>query len=275
MRPARTVTRLMLRTYLKKTAAFGAVSGLSCVVVLSLAWFFAPRHDLTFVTNPAQPRTLQPASTADSIPAPAVQIPSPTPLEAPLPPSTVRSVETTLLPDASLDGIPLRGDSKAAAPLKLRVIGDSLTVGAKAFWNAVLPPVATVVSLDARSGRPTVEGLRILQGSPLEPGETLVFVLGTNDSNRYESFKALIDEVMAEAGPVNTVVWPTVWRKGPITEVNRALWDAAKRYQNLHVIEWTAELSAHPEYIDHDNTHYFKVGYEAMVRFVLSQTPRS
>ena len=271
----------MFMHYLKRTVGFLAVSSVSCGVVLTLAWVSAPHHDLSAVTRPAQARTPEQASTVVSAPASTIlgttdtiqtTVPSTRP---PLVSSSEVPAPSTPPLVASLYGVPLRGDNTAAAPLRLRVIGDSLTVGAKSFWNAVAPPVATVVSVDARSGRPTREGVRILHDAPLEAGETLVVALGTNDSNRYESFKALIDEVMAEAGPSNQVVWPTVWRRGPLSEVNRALWDSMKRYQNLHVLEWTAELVAHPEYREHDNVHYFRAGYEAMVRFIVLHTPRS
>lgn len=271
----------MIIHYLKRTVGFIAVSSVSCGVVLTLVWVFAPQHDLSAVTRPAQARTPEQASTVVSAPTStfigttdSVQTTLPS-TQPPLVPSSEAPTPSTPPLVASLYGVPLRGDNTAAAPLRLRVIGDSLTVGAKSFWNAVAPPVATVVSVDARNGRPTREGVRMLHSAPLEAGETLVVALGTNDSNRYESFKALIDEVMAEAGPSNQVVWPTVWRRGPLSEINRALWDSQKRYQNLHVLEWTAELTSHPEYLENDNVHYFKTGSEAFVRFILSRTPRS
>jgi hypothetical protein len=262
----------MLGTYVKKTASFLAVSAFSCAVVLCLAWVFAPRHDLSLVSRPAEARTLEAPSTAVSAEAPTVTT---APVAAPE--ATAPSIPATQPAVAvpSMYGVPLRGNGSLSEPVKLRVIGDSLTVGAKAFWTQVEQSAATVLSVDARSGRPTREGVRILRDQPLNAGETLVFALGTNDSNRYEPFKALIDEVMAEAGSTNLVVWPTVWRKGPSSEINRALWDAMKRYQNLRVLEWTAELTAHPEYLASDNVHYGRTGHEAMVRFILERTPRS
>jgi hypothetical protein len=264
----------MFGDHLKKAVAFLAVSCISCVVVLTLAWVVAPPHDLSLVARPVQARTLQPVPTAipGSSPsvsdAPASSYPLPVAPQVSPPPSIPSSQQ-------SVHGVPLRGDSEVAEPLMVRVVGDSLTVGAKSFWNSVAQPIATVVSVDARSGRPTREGLQILKSSPLEPGETLVFALGTNDTNRYETFKDLIDDVMAEVGPDNKVVWPTVWRRGALTEINRALWDSMKVYPNLFVIEWTAELIAHPEYIENDDVHYFKAGSEAFVRFIMSRTPRN
>jgi hypothetical protein len=262
----------MFGTYVKKVAGFLGVSAFSCAVVLCLAWAFAPRHDLSLVSRPAEARTLEAPSTAVSASAPTVTSEPVAALVVTTPPVPATQPAVSA---PSMYGVPLRGSGGPSEPVKLRVIGDSLTVGARATWERIKPPVATVVSVDARSGRPTREGVRILRDHPLNAGETLVFALGTNDSNRYEAFKALIDEVMAEAGPTNLVVWPTVWRKGPSSEINRALWDAMKRYQNLRVLEWTAELTAHPEYLASDNVHYGRTGYEAMVQFILERTPRS
>jgi lysophospholipase L1-like esterase len=126
------------------------------------------------------------------------------------------------------------------------------------------------LTLDAVSGRSTRTGLEVLANLAPPAGSVVVMALGTNDSNSYVKYSEYIDKAMSLVPTARRVIWLTVWRKGPLNEINRAIHDAVLRYPNLAVVDWVETLRSHPEFLDSDNTHYSAAGYKLRAKAVLA-----
>ena len=158
-------------------------------------------------------------------------------------------------------------DTRALHPVV--VIGDSLTVGAKGFYLAA--SYVGPISVDAEIGRSSRTGLEVLKRTDLPDDATLVFALGTNDSDSYQKTSATVDAVLKIAGGSRRVIMLTLWRRGPMSSSNRAIQDATARWPNLEVVDWAAIVATDQSILDHDAVHYFSRGYKLLAQTVLSR----
>lgn len=259
---------------LRHAAQFLFVTVGTCAVVLTGLWLVSSPPErgqiqARGVTTPSTitPSRLEAPTTSEelavwqqSTSSPLATLPQNAASEAGPPPSrtssSVPSSPTTTQP--------------SARPARIRVIGDSLSVGATGAYEALEDLLGIPVTVDARVGRPTSEGIEHLRAAPLATGETLVFALGTNDGDDYMAYSAQIERTMALVPKGTRVVWLTVWRRGPLSGINQALRDALGRHPDLVVADWVAELSAHPEYLVSDNVHFTREGSDALAAFALN-----
>lgn len=146
------------------------------------------------------------------------------------------------------------------------VVGDSLTVGARSSTEKLAHELGLDLTIDAVSGRSTRTGLQVLSRVAPPTGSVVVMALGTNDADSYEKYTEYIDKTMSTVPTARKVVWLTVWRKGPLKEINRAIYNAVLRYPNFVVVDWSATLLAHPEFLAADNTHHSSAGYKERSR---------
>ena len=159
--------------------------------------------------------------------------------------------------------------SSSTAP-EVVVVGDSLTVSTEAKLRDLIEPTGLPLRVDARSGRPTREGIGVLRGMDPKEGAIVVVALGTNDSNSFTKYSSYIDETMAIVGDASRVVWLTVNRPKGLGEINRALYAATGRYGNLRVADWLKVQQAHPEYLADDEVHFNNKGTTARAAFIFN-----
>jgi lysophospholipase L1-like esterase len=150
------------------------------------------------------------------------------------------------------------------------VVGDSLEVGTGPYLQREL--AGTDVSVDARTGRPSGEGVRVLAGR-LQPGhDVVVFDMGVNDSP--SSAAALASDLAAArrlAGKRCMVV-ATVQRPPlngvSVAGLNRAVESFATRDQNAQLVDWHAAAAEQPSLLNPDRVHPTPAGYAARGRLV-------
>jgi hypothetical protein len=135
------------------------------------------------------------------------------------------------------------------------VIGDGVTEGSKAKILEKLPQA----EIDAASGRGWSEGVAIAQGMALR--DTIVFALGTNDTNLSQD---QIDEILAVTGSVKSVVFMTGFASGSgslgagkdYSSNNLLILKAAADNDNVSVMDWnTAAGEDADKYISSDGIH--------------------
>jgi hypothetical protein len=103
-------------------------------------------------------------------------------------------------------------------------------------------------------------------------GPVVVVIVGYND---YESrYAENIDDAMAtfrKAG-VEHVLWATLRaeRQSYLT-MNDAIFAAARRYQEMTVLDWNALAKGHDDWVQSDGIHLTAVGAQAMARMVNEQ----
>ena len=128
-----------------------------------------------------------------------------------------------------------------AAPLQVLVTGDSLAVGMRPSFDALLAGAA--VRWRVKSGITTPRGLVALR-SALRSGpvpDVLVVSLGTNDGPDPQRFRDRIRRVLATVPSSTCVVWPTISRpprKGAYRALNRVLRAEARSDVRLTLVSW-------------------------------------
>jgi hypothetical protein len=133
----------------------------------------------------------------------------------------------------------------AALPRRLFVIGDSVSLGAKATVVGQAPGHGWDVTVDAKVGRTTVEGGSILASMHGSFPSVVVVALGNNDGQIPAQFAQRIDSVMRNLTGVRHVIWYTMspfasW----VPAANAVLQNATARWPNLRLADW-ATVSEH------------------------------
>ena len=133
----------------------------------------------------------------------------------------------------------------AAVPRRLFIIGDSVSLGAKATVVGEAPAHGWDVTVDAKVGRTTVEGASILASMHGAFPAVVVVALGNNDGQIPAQFAQRIDSVIGNLAGVRHVIWYTMspfasW----VPAANAVLQNATARWPNLRLTDW-ATVSEH------------------------------
>jgi hypothetical protein len=153
-----------------------------------------------------------------------------------------------------------------AAPLRISMFGDSVMLGARDQLLARFPDAS--VTVDAVENRSLLGAVSVLQAAqPL--GDVVVLDLGYNDTDDPAVFRQRIDGAMAVLSAVPKVIWinQREFAAGRAA-MNAELAAAATRYGNLDVVDWNAEVAAHPDDVYRDGIHLTPAGQDAMASLV-------
>ncbi len=176
----------------------------------------------------------------------------------------------------------LAAGSSAQTPAVLRVavIGDSVLLGAKEELLAQF--AGQQVTVDAVEDRSLLGAIGLFRSAGPALGDVVVLDLGYNDSSDPAVFRGRVDDAMTALAGVRRVIWLNQHDWGPgRAGMNAELTAAASRYANLDVVDWNAEVAAHPDYVYADAIHLTATGQPAMAaavrdhfdRYVASLTP--
>jgi lysophospholipase L1-like esterase len=167
------------------------------------------------------------------------------------------------------------------APTDVFVVGDSLTVGTKP-WLATEAAALGVhlTGVDARSGRPTAEGLAVLRReAPTLPG-TVILALGTNDLGAPpEEVAGWLREARLLVGE-RRLIWVNLSLDpsrrvdlAPYRDINAALAANAGQF-GIELADWDAWSRAHGIDTGGDGIHYDAPSYRQRARFYVDAASR-
>src|SRR3954454_7675062 len=153
-------------------------------------------------------------------------------------------------------------------------VGDSLMAQVEDALPGALPELDVhaegIVGLTANDAMFAVGRLRMYAPA------AAVVVLGTNDARNGPTSGddlASIRRVVRSLGEVPCVRWTTVNESSRFADlndgarvINQELHEQAQQRPNFGVIEWGAELAAHPEWLDPDGIHHSPEGQAAFVQ---------
>lgn len=143
---------------------------------------------------------------------------------------------------------------------RVYILGDSLTKGCTEEIRARYQYAGVPVTINARAGRTTDEGLRILlTSSAAQEASVWVIALGTNDQMSLREFAARIAATRALAGDRH-VVWINVHRVGRDAPINAALAISDRLDPDLQVVQFKPWVTAMPQLMLPDNIHMTKAG---------------
>lgn len=178
------------------------------------------------------------------------------------------------------------GDSAEHPPVAgVFIVGDSLTVGSDpylddAFEAADLPRPER----DAKEGRATEAGLKILESRCDTLPQIVVVALGTNDfwATSAEA-EAWVDRAAACAGPKRELIWVNTYldasRNPPYanyTNVNAGLAAGAAKYPGrVHLADWARVVADGDAQVAGDGVHYGAADYAYRADFYADAVVRA
>ncbi|MBY4797728.1 acetyltransferase [Collinsella sp. AGMB00827] len=143
------------------------------------------------------------------------------------------------------------------------LIGDSVSLRAVPAFQETFPHG----QIDALINRQFSAGIEVFDSYVQESlaGKIAVFALGTNGPVD----DAMIDELMSEVGNKRSVVFvttrsPTSWEGS----TNVALWNAAKRYANVRIVDWYGYSTDRSDLFDGDGTHLSEGGAQEYIQLI-------
>jgi hypothetical protein len=154
-----------------------------------------------------------------------------------------------------------------APPPSVSMFGDSVLLGAREELLAQF--AGQPVTVDAVEDRSLLGAISLFQAAGPSLGDVVVLDLGYNDASDPAVFRGRIDAAMAALAGVRRVLWLNQHDWGPgRAGMNAELAAAATRYPNLTVIDWNAEVTAHPDEVYADAIHLTPSGQTAMAALV-------
>jgi hypothetical protein len=125
------------------------------------------------------------------------------------------------------------------------------------------------VTVDASEDRSLLGAIGLFQSAGAALGDVVVLDLGYNDMADPAVFRGRIDDAMGALAGVKRVIWLNQHDWGPgRAGMNAELAAAASRYPNLDVVDWNAEVAAHPENVYGDAIHLTPPGQAALAALV-------
>jgi hypothetical protein len=155
----------------------------------------------------------------------------------------------------------------ATAPLRVSMYGDSVLLGAR---DQLLARFADQqVTVDAVEDRSLLGAIGLFRSAGPALGDVVVLDLGYNDAADPIVFRGRLDDAMGALAGVKRVLWLNQhdWAPGR-SAMNDELSAAASRYPNLDVVDWNAEVAAHPDDVYADAIHLTPAGQAAMATLV-------
>jgi peptidoglycan/LPS O-acetylase OafA/YrhL len=173
---------------------------------------------------------------------------------------------TTTVPGATTTTTPAPA---SGAAFRVLAVGDSVMQGAGKTLFETLNGSRYPSQVDAAQNRQFSTGVDALQAyaDSGQLADVVVVHLGTNGSVNPEDF----DRMMNILAGVRKVVVLTAKAPRPWEgQVNETIFDKAKNYRNVVVLDWHTIGGAHPEYFWDDAIHLRPEGAQAYSELVLS-----
>jgi lysophospholipase L1-like esterase len=154
----------------------------------------------------------------------------------------------------------------AAAGARVLVVGDSLEVGTAPYLRDRLKGVEAL-AVDARVGRPSPEGLRVLREKLRPEDDVVVFDLGTNDGSP-ALLAADLAGAAATVGPNRCLVVSSIVRPGLGGPLTGAITKFAATHPQVQVVPWRETVAGSTGVIRGDGVHATPQGYALRARLV-------
>jgi hypothetical protein len=216
----------------------------------------APGRSATATTNRRAPAPSRPA--VAPIPAPPTSVVG---AEAKAPSSAGRDpASAAAAPQDAPQLISYTADVPPPPPAppslpEVAIYGDSLTVLSSAHYHEIADgDIDTHEHAFAGASLPDHAAI-ILQ----DPINRLVLALGTNDAHR-QGAKPWVD-FFNQLPSTKCVVWPKPFEgSNEVKLFNAQVLAIIAPHTNVHVIDWNARASQHPEWVGPDHVHYTDEG---------------
>lgn len=153
---------------------------------------------------------------------------------------------------------------KQAQKLKITAVGDSVMADASGSIQKLMPQ-AYVEAQVGRQGSATPAVIKQLKAQG-HLNKIVVLNLGTNGAMSQQT----IDKILDTIGPDHQVYWLTAhvptkpWQQ----TVNREIAATAKKYANVHLVDWYGVSAKHSEWFASDSVHMGERGNNSYARLI-------
>ena len=153
---------------------------------------------------------------------------------------------------------------KQAQKLKITAVGDSVMADASGSIQKLMPQ-AYVDAQVGRQGSATPAVIKQLKAQG-HLNKIVVLNLGTNGAMSQQT----IDKILDIIGPDHQVYWLTAhvptkpWQQ----TVNREIAATAKKYANVHLVDWYGVSAKHSEWFASDSVHMGERGNNSYARLI-------
>lgn len=161
-------------------------------------------------------------------------------------------------------------DGQAASPGAVLVVGDSLEVGTGPYLRRELGSVPLTV--DARKGRPSPEGVDVLRRRLGAEHRVVVFDLGVNDDPSQPAPLSRGLATLRELAGDRCIVVATLSRPPlngvSIERLNGVIEEFVAATPGARLVDWHAATADEPALLGHDGVHPGPSGYAARAQLV-------
>jgi hypothetical protein len=150
------------------------------------------------------------------------------------------------------------------------VVGDSLEVGTSPYLRGLLRGIP--LEIDARTSRPSSDGVGIVRDR-LEPGQAVVvFDLGTNDDPAQPAALAAdltaVRSIVGDRCLVVATLNRPPYNGVSIDGLNRVVRDFAHSSPPVQLVDWRGAVLASPSLVGQDGVHATPAGYMARAQLI-------
>jgi len=162
-----------------------------------------------------------------------------------------------------------QGDEKAAEDDRVFVLGDSITESTDpehyGTLDRQLDPLGWDVTIDAKRGRTTQQGIDELERHGDEVHDAVVVLLGHNDAVDPKAYREKLDKIVELLSGVRRVVFLTNYEFEPGRDrMNDELRAEATDHPAVEVVDWNAVASSTAGAIGPDGLHLTLTGAKAL-----------
>jgi len=163
---------------------------------------------------------------------------------------------------------------------RVLLIGDSVMASTSQRYGgemcAALVPLGWQTEVDAETGRFIDFGDQVLDTRLAAGWDVSVILLGNNYGENQDVYRQYLDAIVARLSPQPVVLLTVSEFKSSRAQVNTVIFEMARKYPNVMVLDWAAVTAASRSLTGTDGLHLTQPGREALaaqVSLVLGEAP--
>lgn len=168
------------------------------------------------------------------------------------------------LPQLEIDGFVVKGQKQKYASWKPLLIGDSVMVDIGDYFKSFVPKA----DINGKVGRNLIEAIPLAKQqyqSYRDKNDIVVLELGTNG----DFTEAQLDSLLKQFGKADIYVVNTRVPRSYESHVNEVLAKAAKKQDNVTLVDWYRRSENHTEYFAPDGIHLEPPGVRALTNSII------
>ncbi|MBO1198187.1 acetyltransferase [Staphylococcus simiae] len=165
---------------------------------------------------------------------------------------------------AKSDQTPTKNGKVDVSKMSPLLIGDSVMVDIGDVFTDKVPNA----QIDGKVGRQLVDAIPIIKSQYQDyskKGQSVIVELGTNG----EFTKDQLNDLLDSFGKADVYLVSIRVPRNYESNINKLIYDAAKKRSNVHLVDWYKASGGHPEYFAYDGIHLEYSGAKALTNLIV------